>query len=886
MQKLLGQLSLKTKLQILTFIPMAGLLYFIVTTVIHSYNQTQNMQRLVPLVHVTNNIAQILNEQQIERAYTAGFISSHGENFENELMTQRKKVDKLYSDTKNYIITMEVKTEIKDLLDKQTSAVYKRLGGVRAEIRKNNVQNTRATNALNFYTSMNNSLLETLLLLTHYSDNARITSQIIAYYNILATKDDTELIRSYGLNTINELDNITDEDDNSKNILYGQIKLKSVLSSEALKLTVFLKVANKETLNFYNNQMKTAKLDNYNEFVRSLANDEDLELYEGEGENFFKLATQKVTIFQKIEKHVANNIQHYIKKLKKDAQGVFISNAVLGVIVLGLTLMVGLLIYRRIDSDMKLLKTNLLGFFDFISKKQDDMDIKDVDGSDEFAILINTINKEALKTKDVANKDNLVLQEIDETISRVENGFFTYNIKSDAGSEGVKLLKDNVNNMINTTKEKLDTLNLILESYGQYKYDFKLNETQRKGMAGDIGTLSTSLLALGEDISIFMATFSNVVEKLNDNTNILLTTSSSLSNSSNQQAASLEETAASIDEITSTIKSSASNISHMSSISDELQEKANRGNTLANNTSKAMEEINEKINQINESITVIDQIAFQTNILSLNAAVEAATAGEAGKGFAVVAQEVRNLASRSAEAANEIKKLVEDATLKAVDGQKISTTMIEGYSELNSKIDQTKTIIDDVTVVSKDQQSRIEQINDAISQIDKMTQENAINASNLNQISNGVEQLSKEIEVTILQAQFDSDYKKIVCNPALAHTVSGYKRYHISFKNNNFKKLNEFSTFKVVDHHNCDMAKWISEQESKEEKFTKQASWNDLKNSHKSFHKSVQEYIDANASRADQAILEKKALQIEQYTLDVFEKLNNVLKDNCSQNYI
>ncbi len=82
-----------------------------------------------------------------------------------------------------------------------------------------------------------------------------------------------------------------------------------------------------------------------------------------------------------------------------------------------------------------------------------------------------------------------------------------------------------------------------------------------------------------------------------------------------------------------------------------------------------MDEINEQVNSINEAITVIDQIAFQTNILSLNAAVEAATAGEAGKGFAVVAQEVRNLAARSAEAAKEIKELVETATTKANSGK-------------------------------------------------------------------------------------------------------------------------------------------------------------------------------------------------------------------------
>ena len=106
----------------------------------------------------------------------------------------------------------------------------------------------------------------------------------------------------------------------------------------------------------------------------------------------------------------------------------------------------------------------------------------------------------------------------------------------------------------------------------------------------------------------------------------------------------------------------------MAKYSNSVTVSASQGEKLANQTTVAMDEINAQVNLITEAISVIDQIAFQTNILSLNAAVEAATAGEAGLGFAVVAQEVRNLASRSAEAAKEIKTIVENATKKANDG--------------------------------------------------------------------------------------------------------------------------------------------------------------------------------------------------------------------------
>jgi methyl-accepting chemotaxis protein len=156
-----------------------------------------------------------------------------------------------------------------------------------------------------------------------------------------------------------------------------------------------------------------------------------------------------------------------------------------------------------------------------------------------------------------------------------------------------------------------------------------------------------------------------------------------------------------------------------------------------------MEEINTQVTAINEAISVIDQIAFQTNILSLNAAVEAATAGEAGKGFAVVAQEVRNLASRSAEAASEIKSLVENATAKANDGKNIAGHMIVGYKKLNENISKTINLISDIENASKEQLSGIEQINDAVTALDRQTQENAMVASQTHDVAVLTDEIAK-----------------------------------------------------------------------------------------------------------------------------------------------
>jgi methyl-accepting chemotaxis protein len=232
---------------------------------------------------------------------------------------------------------------------------------------------------------------------------------------------------------------------------------------------------------------------------------------------------------------------------------------------------------------------------------------------------------------------------------------------------------------------------------------------------------------------------------LDKSSDILLQNVDKLNISSNDAAARLEETAASLEQVTGNIKNSTENIAKMAILSNNVTSSALQGEELANKTTLSMEEINQQVKAINDAISIIDQIAFQTNILSLNAAVEAATAGEAGRGFSVVAQEVRNLASRSAEAAREIKIIVETATKKANDGKDIAKDMIDGYKNLNKNISETVNIIQDIESASKEQLIGIEQINDALSSLDQQTQENANIAAQTHDVAVLTDKISKLI---------------------------------------------------------------------------------------------------------------------------------------------
>ena len=214
------------------------------------------------------------------------------------------------------------------------------------------------------------------------------------------------------------------------------------------------------------------------------------------------------------------------------------------------------------------------------------------------------------------------------------------------------------------------------------------------------------------------------------------------------------------------------------SLLDELQEMTKESKETATGSTQGLELIHEivsdtnnlhkeielenevvtslvsKSKDISQVINIIQEIAFQTNILSLNAAVEAATAGEAGRGFAVVAAEVRNLASRSAEAAKEIKTIVENATTKANHGKQIAGNMIDGYKQLNQNITHTINLISDIQNASKEQLLGIEQINDAVNQLDQQTQQNAMVASQTHDVAVITDQIAKLVVSSADEKEF------------------------------------------------------------------------------------------------------------------------------------
>ena len=198
-----------------------------------------------------------------------------------------------------------------------------------------------------------------------------------------------------------------------------------------------------------------------------------------------------------------------------------------------------------------------------------------------------------------------------------------------------------------------------------------------------------------------------------------------LSSRTEQQASALEETASATEELSSTVQQNADNAVQANELAGEARRMAQNGGDIVGQMVSTMAEINQSAKKIVDIISVIDGIAFQTYILALNAAVEAARAGEQGRGFAVVAGEVRSLAGRSAEAAREVQALITDAVNKAEMGNAQAAQAGTSMQEIVSGIQRVAGIVDEIALASREQASGLAQINQAVSHLDGVTQQNA-----------------------------------------------------------------------------------------------------------------------------------------------------------------
>ncbi|MCP5436895.1 MAG: HAMP domain-containing protein [Chromatiaceae bacterium] len=314
-----------------------------------------------------------------------------------------------------------------------------------------------------------------------------------------------------------------------------------------------------------------------------------------------------------------------------------------------------------------------------------------------------------------------VEQEIDALVAAARAGDLRQRV-NEAGKRGFfKSLATGFNALLDELSEVFDEIAHVMSAMADGNLEQRLRGEYR-GTFGEVqGNMNRTLDNL-RDIIVRMRDAADEVgtaaEQINGG-------NQNLSSRTEQQASSLQETASSLEQLTATVRNNADNARQANQVATGARATAQRGGEVVGEAIAAMEQINAASSQIAEIIGVIDEIAFQTNLLALNASVEAARAGEQGRGFAVVASEVRNLASRSANAAREIKDLIRDSVDKVQAGSELVNQSGATLEEIVAGVKKVGDIIAEISAASNEQSTGIDQVNQAVSTMDQMTQQNA-----------------------------------------------------------------------------------------------------------------------------------------------------------------
>ncbi|HUO95130.1 MAG TPA: methyl-accepting chemotaxis protein [Steroidobacteraceae bacterium] len=321
-----------------------------------------------------------------------------------------------------------------------------------------------------------------------------------------------------------------------------------------------------------------------------------------------------------------------------------------------------------------------------------------------------------------AESDRRALEEVQQIVAAVVDGDLERRLSAEGKSGFAAQLATSINGLVDNVAGVVMAVQRIVDAANAGDLTQRVYVIDRSGLERKIGAGINQMLG---EMAALIAKVKEAAADVSRGSQEISQGNASLSKRTEDQAASLEETAASMEEMTSTVKANADNARQANELALEARTRAERGGNVVSQAVKAMDGISAASKKIADIIGVIDEIAFQTNLLALNAAVEAARAGEQGRGFAVVASEVRNLASRSAEAAKEIKALINDSVTRVEAGSRLVGESGETLEQLVAAVNKVSDIIAGISTASEEQASGIDQVGRAVTQMDELTQQNA-----------------------------------------------------------------------------------------------------------------------------------------------------------------
>ena len=457
-----------------------------------------------------------------------------------------------------------------------------------------------------------------------------------------------------------------------------------------------------------------------------------------------------------------------------------LSSAIAFVVIMGILLLfVRLQISKPLKNTADFARALACGEFDAVIeiKTQDEIgEISSILGK-EIRSALQAIENNRIIFQKQSEYQALQVDQLVVNLERLSRGDLSCDMQASEPDEDTQELyalfasvSENLHKSVNTIKGYVDEISHTLGEMSNGNLRVEITSDYQ----GDFAGLKDSINAIIQSFSETLLDFNMAADQVSAGAAQVSDGNQEVSQGATEQAGAIEELSSSIKQMAHQIKENAENANTSKELANKAKKAANDGNEKMKRMLQSMDEINESSNNISKIIKVIDDIAFQTNILALNAAVEAARAGVHGKGFAVVAEEVRNLAARSADAANETTAMIEGSTKKVKAGTAIANETAEALSGIVSGTEEAGKLNDEIAIASNKQATGIAQINKGIDQLSQVVQTNSATAE---QGAAASEELSSQallFKDMVDEFQIDYKYKRKETNNQIARKTTGH----------------------------------------------------------------------------------------------------------------